>query len=192
MKYVISTAVMMIGLSGAASAGGMAEPTMEPAPAPVALAPIVASDWTGFYGGLHIATGDVDIAGNSVDADGLGLHAGYRYDLGSYVLGAEVDVTRLDIDTLPDDGTVARLKGVAGYDAGAFMPYVTAGIASLSIDTAADDLRDTGSFFGLGATYAASERVDLSVEYLEHQFDDYETLGDVDASTASVRVSFNF
>ncbi|SEP92180.1 Opacity protein [Loktanella sp. DSM 29012] len=194
MKYVVSTAAIMMGLSGAAYAGGMAEPAMEPTPTPVVVAPVQPlNDWTGFYAGGQLTMGDVEPGAAELDADGFGLHAGYRYDLGSYVLGAEIDVDRLDVDTLPDDATVARLKAVAGYDAGRFMPYVTAGIARLEVDAgAAGDLSGNGGFYGVGATYAASDRIDLSVEYLQHEFDDFEVLGDTDADTLSARVSFNF
>ena len=65
-----------------------------------------------------------------------GVHAGYMYDFGRIVAGAEIDwdATNINVD-VPNsaDGvdldSVARAKLRLGYDAGRFLPYVTAGYA---------------------------------------------------------------
>ena len=51
--------------------------------------------------------------------------------------------------------TVTRAKLRAGYDAGAFMPYVTAGIFDLDVDGL--NLSDTGAVYGLGMDYKYSD-----------------------------------
>ena len=193
MKHLSISALALVATAGLAHAGSLAPAVNEPAPMTVAPAPVTLDpSWTGFYAGGQIITGDVDVElnpGNAdLDTDGLGVHAGYLYDLGSYVLGAEVDYDDLDIDTV-DDASVARLKAIAGYDAGRFMPYVTAGVAQLDVN----DTDDTGQFIGLGLAYAASENIRISGEYLDHSFEDFDGSNvDYDPSTVSLRVSFAF
>jgi hypothetical protein len=57
------------------------------------------------------------------------------YEAGSYVLGGEIEYSRLDFDGVGDDfaASVLRLKVRVGYDAGAILPYFTAGAARLTL-----------------------------------------------------------
>ena len=137
VKTILITSLATLGLGTTVSAGGMADPVMVPAPAPVAVAPAPiprGSDWTGFYAGGQLGYGQVETPAFSEDQDDLiyGLHAGYNYDLGNFVVGAEIDY---DWTQIGDSGSgidldnVARLKLRAGYDAGQFLPYITAGMA---------------------------------------------------------------
>ncbi|RYH03465.1 porin family protein [Salipiger sp. IMCC34102] len=193
MRTLAITTAALIGTAGIAHAGSLADAVATPAPQPVAPAPVVLDpSWTGFYAGGQIVTGDVEVGDADADADGFGVHAGYLYDLGTVVVGGEIDYDDLDVDGF-DDASVARLKGIAGYNAGSFLPYVTAGVAQLDVDNGVDSVDDTGAFYGLGLAYAANENIRVSGEYLEHQFDDFNDGGaDVDASTVSLRVSFAF
>ena len=85
-----------------------------------------------------------------------GLHGGYDYDFGTVVIGAELGISDFDVvDGANSIDTVTRAKLRAGYDAGAFMPYVTAGIADLDVDGL--NLRDTGAVDGLGMDYKYSD-----------------------------------
>lgn len=184
--------------AGMASAGGLAEPVMTPAPAPVpAPAPIMTgSDWTGFYAGGQLGYGELDSDALGDDTNGLtyGAHAGYLYDLGSIVLGAELDIDGTEIEDEDADialDSVARAKLRVGYDAGNFMPYLTGGIAQASTSGALDE-SDTGTFGGIGLTYQATESIRVGAEVLQHQFDDFADVADIDATTASARVSFSF
>ena len=189
--------------TGMASAGGLSEPVAAPAPAPVTVAPapvMMGNDWTGFYVGGQIGYGKLD--SDSIDAptdpDGAiyGVHAGYNYDLGNIVVGGEVDYDLTDISTtVPevDVDSVARLKARVGYDGGAFMPYLTAGVAQLQTSGGLDG--DTnGSFAGLGLSYMMSDTLILGGEVLQHQFEDVADNDgvDIDATTLSLRASFKF
>lgn len=93
----------------------------------------------------------------------FGLHIGYMYDIGNLVLGAELDYDQINFDELSgsiqgvtvsenvdgEDGTIARLKGRVGYNAGRFLPYATAGVARLDVDS-----EDTnGTFYGAGVAF---------------------------------------
>ncbi len=196
-------AVPVAMTAGFASAGGIApaveapQPvTVAPAPAPVAMG----NDWTGFYAGGQLGYGQLDSASitDSNDPSGAiyGVNAGYNYDLGSIVLGGELDfdLTNIQADAPDTDiDSVARAKAKLGYDAGLFMPYVTAGVARVQTSGALDGETD-GSFAGLGLSYMLSDTVIVGGEVLQHQFEDVADNAGVyvDATTLSLRASFKF
>lgn len=203
----LATAALMSTtlLGGAAFAGSLEDavveaPVITPAPAPVALG----GDWTGFYTGLQLGYADIDGTSNDgddtnddlVDGDGMtyGLHAGYDYDFGQYVLGAELEYDKADFDLGPDTApvgvdSITRLKLKGGYDLGRTLLYVTAGAAQ--IDTDLGD--ETGAFGGVGAAYQVTDNFTLGSELLFHKFDDIGDAGvEADATTFNVRGSFRF
>lgn len=194
-------ALPLIAFGSVATAGGLSEPVATPAPAPAPVpAPVpIGSDWTGFYAGGQLGFGQLE-ADPLDDPDGLtyGAHAGYLYDLGNIVLGGELDLDGTEIEDETADvalDTVTRAKLRLGYDAGDFLPYLTGGIAQArtSSGTAAFDGDDTGGFAGLGAEYRISDGIRIGGEFLRHQFDDYNGSGvDIEANTATARVSFQF
>ncbi len=193
-------AAPLTAVAGYATAGGLAEPVIAPAPVPVvAPAPVATGrDWTGFYAGGSLGFGTLDVPGVDGDFEGLtfGGHAGYNYDLGSIVLGAELegaltnDFTNDGADLELDQ--VLRAKVRAGYDAGAYLPYVAAGWAQATVGTGGDDLEDTGYFYGVGLDYALSDAITVGGEVLRHEFEDFDGAGDVTADTFGLRVSYNF
>jgi len=194
-------ACALAGFAGAAQAGGLNEPIAPvpvavpaPAPAPVSYG----GDWGGFYAGGQLGFGrlQADAFGDN-DPDGAlyGVHAGYNYDFGTFVLGGELDYDVSDISdsaTGIDLDSVARLKVKAGYDAGQFLPYLTAGVAQATTSGGLDGT-DTGPFAGLGVDYQFNNQMRFGAEVLQHQFDDFDGSGnDIDATTLAARVSFNF
>lgn len=226
-KITLSAALAAV-VAGPALAGGLADPA--PVIAPVAPAPVVmapSADWTGFYLGGSIGTatvsgildGDGDGLGDDdtglsddddtpfdLDGNTYGLHAGYLYDLGTVVVGGELDYARLDLDdtevtvdstdfggsfdTTVDGGEadVMRLKGRVGYDAGSFLPYVTAGVAKITSDEDNFDLDENGVVYGAGADFAVTDNILVGAEYLRHDFED----ANLEADTMSLRASFKF
>ncbi|UWQ97847.1 porin family protein [Rhodobacteraceae bacterium S2214] len=199
MKRTLTTALIAAPLAVAgsfATAGGLAEPVAAAAPAPVAVAAPVSygSDWSGAYGGLSLGYGDVDADGVTGDFEGttFGGHIGYNYDMGNVVLGAELEA--VGTDDFVNDATgleleqVLRAKVRAGYDAGAYLPYVTAGVAQATVN--GDD--DNGYFYGLGVDYAVSDSFTVGGEVLRHEFEDFNGGADITADTVGLRVSYNF
>ena len=189
----LMTLTAAIAVAGTAHAG-----TLDPAPAPVPVAapPVVvpSTDWTGFYGGIQLgyADGDGD-AGLEGDENTFGVHVGYDWDLGNYVLGAEFDYDKTDIDLnagAAEIDNVMRLKFKAGYDLGETLVYATAGAARA--DTSVGN--ETGPFLGLGFAYRITDNYMLGAEVLEHRFSDVGgTPGaDVDATTFNLRASYRF
>lgn len=197
---LISASLVLAGST--AFAGNLAEPVvMAPVPAPMApMAP--SANWTGFYAGGQYITGDVTISDDfddfqvETDLDGFGIHAGYLYDLGSFVVGGELDYDMTEIDASNLDGNsdvdtdIMRVKAIAGYDLGNFLPYVTAGAAMIDIDDEADD---TVGFYGIGGTYQFTDSFRVGGEFLRHDGDDFADSGNnLEADTFSLRASFSF
>lgn len=204
MTYrLLGLAAALTLTAGAGLAGGMDEPQTTPAPAQPAPAPMPVSmggDWTGFYAGGSLGYGDVSgstTIGDDVDGLIYGAHAGYDYDFGNFVVGGEFEISGADIsdESLTpalDVDSVTRLKVRAGYDAGAFLPYATAGYAMLSTSGQIDD-SDDGYFYGIGMDYKLRDNIRLGGELLQHEFDDYAGSGiDVEATTIAARMAFEF
>lgn len=175
MKMRIFSAVAGIALAGLASGAA------------------VAQDWSGAYVGAQLGYLDVDGPG-AVDGDDVayGLHAGYNYDLGSWVIGGELELDWTDVSLGGGAATVDRVfraKVKLGYDAGAFLPYVTVGYAD--VDTSLGS--DGGGAYGLGAAYRINDQWSVSAEALYHDFNNINGTGvDADATSVNLRVSFNF
>jgi outer membrane immunogenic protein len=183
-----------------AFAGGPTVPVAEPdvmaAPAPVVPPGM---DWSGAYAGAQLGYGDVDSNGGALDGYGWlgGVHAGYRWDLGSFVAGAELsyDTAAIDLGATAGDALddVVALKLTAGRELGQGLVYGTLGAAHASASVGAAELSDNGYLFGLGMDYAVTERVTVGGELLQHQFDDFDGTGtDLDVTTLKAKVALRF
>ena len=207
MKRLGIAAATLAMATTPAFAGGMDEPVVEVAPA-APPAPVVATrDWTGFYLGAQgtLIDGTIsDPVGPLFEFDGAmyGLHAGYLYDFGRFVAGAEVDVDFGDLDVNVIGGgptgitldSVARLKLKGGYDLGNTLIYATAGWATAQTSPSAAVGDTDGYFYGIGATFGITQNITASGEILQHEFDgfDLDPTLDTEATTFSLRVSYNF
>lgn len=183
-----------------AFAGGMATPIAEPevvAAETVYVAPT--ADWSGFYAGAQLGYGDVDSEG-PVGLAGTGelggLHAGYRWDFGQFVAGAEVDWDKTNIDLGGATGTlddVARLKLVGGADLGRALVYGSVGMAHANATVSGAELSDTGYTLGAGVDYAITDSWTVGGELMGHKFDNFDGSGvDLDATTVKAKVALRF
>tara|TARA_R110002110_G_scaffold244853_1_gene461388 strand:- start:506 stop:1147 length:642 start_codon:yes stop_codon:yes gene_type:complete len=194
-KFAYSSA-LLVGTASTAFAGGLAEPVAAPtAVVPVPVVSVPSNDWTGFYVGGSIGQATLSPDGSpDTDANAYGVNVGYLRDLGSIVVGGELDYSRYNLDGTSDtyDGAVTRLKGRVGYDAGAFLPYITAGGANLSLNDGSD-ASDTGYFYGIGADYAVNDTFLVGGEFLQNEFENFDNSGvDLSAKTLALRVSYKF
>ena len=202
---VLAGSLAALLLPAAAMAGGYVAPAPAPEIIPVAPAP-VGTDWTGLYGGVQLEYGDLtvdDNAGNPfAEGDGAlyGVFGGYRYDFGTIVVGAELDLTAADITIEDLTGTpigsldsVIRLGGEVGFDAGRALIYGTAGYARATATLTGVERSDDGYFFGAGVDYLVTDQISVGVEVLQHQFDDFDgTTLDVEATTFGINAAFRF
>lgn len=198
-------------LCGPIQAGGLDTPT---ATAPTIVAPAAPElDWSGAYAGLQfgsIVGGNFDApaAGREASVDGelYGVFAGYRFDFGNFVAGAELDyflgnatinapagaggAFDVDVDRL------VRLGGELGWDLGRTLVYGTAGFANVQItDPANDTTASNGYFYGIGADVLVSERVTLGIEVLQHEFTDFDGNGagaEFDPLTVGLNLAVRF
>lgn len=170
--------------------------TLGPACVFIALAvaaPATAEGWSGAYGGFQfgLTGGEASGAGGgSATAAIAGVHAGYGVELGTFVLGAEVD---LDFGSVElgdvDVDSLSRLKLRAGTEIGRSFVYGTAGIARADTSIGTGD----GGFAGIGAGWRLGARTTIGGEVIYQQFDDIEGSGrDVSGTTATARVTFSF
>jgi outer membrane immunogenic protein len=196
----IAALIVTSALVTPALAGGPTTPVPEPeviaVPEPFVPAGM---DWSGAYAGAQIGYGDVDSNGGGLDGYGAlgGVHAGYRWDMGNFVAGAELtyDTSAIDLGAAAGDelDDVAALKVTAGREFGRGLVYGTLGAAYASASVGGADLSDNGYLYGLGMDYAITDRVTVGGELLQHRFNDFDGSGvDLDATTLKAKVALRF
>lgn len=193
-------------------------------------APAFAFDWNGFYAGVGVGyasgdsdvhyVGDVDhILDFSMAPSGWfgGVTAGYNAALSGVVVGVEADLSLANIsDTVPDltdlSETVSSktdwtgsVRGRIGFDAGDFMPYLTAGVVfAHAVASGTDgpgveeDAVLTGAIVGAGVEAAVMDNVTVKAEALYSNFGDHTWFDGTTftntstSSSTSVRTGVNF
>lgn len=196
--------VAIVAVGGTAQAADMYRKA--PVAAPIeAVTPVSAYNWTGFYAGAHLggeflrdsATyGAVrhKLPGSSVTG---GVQAGYNWQTGPWVLGAEADVgyghptktKAFGVNTMKQEkdwsGTV---RARAGYAVDRALIYGTGGLALANFATTGtsgavtqkDTTTRAGYAVGGGVEYAMTNNVSVKGEYL------YEGFGKVKSTLAGV------
>lgn len=193
MKIFVAAGIAT-ALASPVIAGSTAPPLTEPvivAPAPVAVVN-TGGEWTGFYAGAQLGYGDLSVDGTGGGDGGLaGVHVGYDYDFGRFVLGGELDYDASDIGFGAGAGSVdsiSRVKLRGGYDMGRTLLYVTGGYANINTSLGSQD----GYFGGVGVAYQVNDSFTVSGEVLENKFDNVGGAFDMSETTATVRASFRF
>jgi opacity protein-like surface antigen len=87
---------------------------------------------------------------------------------------------------------VTRLKLTAGYDLGPALLYGAVGAVRGSVDTGAGSVSDNGWLAGVGMDYALTDQWTVGGEVLNHKFNNFGGLSDVDVTTVQARVGFRF
>lgn len=185
----------LVALSAPAFAGNVNPVVAEPvitAPA-VYAAPTV--NWTGFYGGVQLGYGQLDVSGGANDdRDGLlgGVHAGYDYDFGTGVVGVVGDYNFADTEV--DGASLARLRVRAGAKVGsAGLVYGTGGLAFANAEIGGVDYSDTGYVVGVGYEQMVTENISVGGEVLYQRVDDFDNTGlDVSGTSIQAKVSYRF
>ncbi len=157
--------------------------------------PAFSQSWDGPYGGLQLGYISSETSGASaLDGDGAlgGVHVGYDVDLGTYVVGGEVDYDTADLELGGGAATIdslTRVKVRAGSDIGDALVYGTVGLAMA--ETSLGD--DNGYILGAGVSQQFTNGWRVGGEVLYHEFEDIDGSGvDAEATTFSLRASFSF
>jgi outer membrane immunogenic protein len=166
---------------------------------------------------------------NGIDTDSdpagwlAGAQVGYNAAMSGVVLGVEASLYAADItDTTPDDlaaldgrpgetimtnvDFTGSLRGRVGFDAGDFMPYLTAGVAfaSVTVDATDGPITESATLWGwtagAGLEGAVAENVTVGGQYLYTSFGDHtwsegetwESSSSSASHTVSVGVNFHF
>lgn len=212
MKKYLRYAAIPALLAAPAFAGNLQEPVVEPIiAAPVQVQPI--SDWTGLYVGGQLGYGTTsslewsgsepdNLFDDELDGGFGGVHIGYLYDLGQWVLGGELDYDRAEIsksltgyDLEIDE--IYRLKLIGGYDMGNGLLYATAGAFNANLNAKGPgldrDFDDNGWLAGVGYKHKFTENWIGGIEALYHEASDFDDLGgDLKLTTISARISYKF
>lgn len=132
------------------------------------------TDWSGIYAGGYYSTGtgeDYNLGGPwplKDDGSFYGGFAGYRHDLGSYVIGGElassfgVDVGEA-IFTTWIVNSVLDMKITAGYDLGSILPYAIIGYSMAEADPGPYSV--AGMLYGVGADWMITDSIFIGAEY---------------------------
>ena len=178
-RLLTTTAAAALIVTGASagdyskSGPAVTEPMIE-APAMPAATPRF--DWTGGYAGAGLGYGRMSISGaNNGSAMVGGLFAGYRYDMGTAVLGGELQVSpgTLGSATLPGGD---KLKSGASLMLSAGIPvtadartlaYVAAGPSLVRTSGAGGSETSTGAGLQVGMDHMLTDQIMLrgSVNY---------------------------
>ena len=156
--------------------------TSPPVAAVSVTAPDAGVDWSGAYIGGVYATASGDNAYNyfdgpvafyAIEGNAFGGFAGYRHDIGAFVLGGEATYLFAndlhEIDQIPEYSynSLLDLKATVGYDLGRALLYVEGGYSVASFYTEAADKNTMNDWlFGAGVDYKLGERYFIGAEYI--------------------------
>lgn len=154
--------------------------------------------WTGFYGGVQLGVADADLDGSGGSDTSVvgGVHFGYNYQMGPYVVGAELSGSLSDNDLSGVNGgeidTLGRLGLRLGRAFGDTLIYTGGGVAFVDGEYNGRDEEDVGYFVGVGLDQRISERWVAGLAANYHGFDDFAAGRDLDFLTVEARLSFRF
>ncbi|WP_169052334.1 outer membrane protein [Tabrizicola sp. YIM 78059] len=206
---------LFCAITGPAPAFAGGPVTIASEPPPTVSAPPTTLDWSGAYAGLGYGKTSADYAlGESIQpelpstttkmTDGrvASVHAGYLFQQGVLVYGAELSVSSLK-DTgfaIEPDAKINRaidLKGRLGFSSDRVLVYGLLGYSQVHFTAPGDEgFTARGASYGLGIDVAASDRLTIGLEYLMRNagtdLTSPDRAVDVDLDTLSLRVGLRF
>lgn len=209
MLKSLSRGLVLVALgTGAASAADLPRRSTPVYPDPV-YAPASAFSWGGLYAGGTVGYGFGSYTSTSYysTASGinLGATAGYNYQSGNLVVGAETDLsytsfqskkTLASVSAKASAAPLFTLRGRLGMTMDRALIYVTAGYAGTDVKT---QLVDTGNSLlfdeshwhhgfavGGGIEYAITRQFSAKAEYLYTSFDKASAFSGVDATRVAL------
>jgi outer membrane immunogenic protein len=196
---VLATAITASMLSIPAFAGNLNAPKPEPqvatpAPAPVAMP--AAFDWTGGYIGANLGYDNIssNAAASGNGAIG-GLHAGYNYSLGNFVVGGELsaDAANIGLNGGGKLSSLTALKLRAGVPMDRTLVYATVGAVQGSGNIAGASITRTGGLIGAGVDYAMTDHWVVGGELDYSRINNADKAGtNLENTSLVARVSYKF
>ena len=195
MKSTGFAIACLVLVAAPASAGGPVVVDSDPVVAAPAAPSSPGYDWTGFYAGLSLLNGTLGNGTEDFGTQGFGAQAGYLHDLGTFVIGGELQYSSADLDDVPGISiSSTRMKLIGGFDAGRVLPYAFVGLSDIKIDEG-PSISDTGTNYGVGARFAlgAQGRFVAGLEYLVESKDSFGGGSvDLDNKEFSLRLDYRF
>ncbi|MBN9311220.1 outer membrane protein [Devosia sp.] len=189
-RFAIALLAGVAGVSLASAASAADLIVSEPAPA-VGIVDTAGGNWDGAFIGAFAGYGWGTLADDAIstnyEGEGwqLGVTAGYNFTVSAaLVAGIVADVAWADINGGDTAGVsyntdwTGSIRGRLGIDAGAFLPYVTAGVAFANntvtdaVGPSEDTQLHTGWTAGAGVEFAVADNVSLDLQY---RYSDYGT-----------------
>lgn len=197
MKHTLLAAVIA-GLAGSAALAGSPEPYVEHVyMPPIEVEP--ASTWEGFYfGGVGgFQSGEITPVLLEVDTTNYGAFAGYNFQSGNMVYGAEIAAQIGSADFTPgptyDVNYMVDAKARVGYSMGDALLFASGGYTSVSIATPGPGFDASGWNAGAGLDYAVTDKFFLGGEYVYRSLPNTTPAGfDVTSHGAQLRAGFRF
>jgi outer membrane immunogenic protein len=210
MKISILAAAAAVAIAGSMASMQANAADLDFAPPPPM--PIV-YDWSGFYIGGHVGWGEANFDGVSdsselpddpefahflddLDPNGIvaGVQGGFNWQINSFVLGIEGDITFTDWDDSQnksddvisaDVDFLGSVRGKAGFAFDRIMIYGTGGIAftdatfrldndidDVDSDSGSVDFDDIGFVVGAGGDWAVTDNISVGAVALWYIFDE--------------------
>ena len=160
---------------------------------------------TADFSGFEIGP-DLGVAFGSTSGLAGGAHAGYNFQMGSFVVGGEADALLANFtgsgSTSLSQHFLGSIRAKAGFAFGDFLLYGTAGPGWGAVQYSnwfgTHDTTVDGIVFGVGAEYALTRNLSLRAEFLSYQFGDvsYTAIpfyaGSESATVNMARIGANF
>jgi outer membrane immunogenic protein len=172
-KAIALAGLALLGTIGAARAAdvipGISRPYAAPAPA------YAAYNWMGFYIGGNLGYQWGDIAPADPSGGAFGLQAGYNWQYGQLVIGAETDVQWSNAEDTVAPVKFANtwfgtLRGRVGYAMNNVLAYGTGGFAYGGVELSSDGVSQSQTHYGwtlgVGAEVGLTPNWTAKVEYL--------------------------
>lgn len=226
MKKLTLSLLTGVAVLGFASSGFAADLIIDEAPMPE-VGVVDVGNWDGVYIGAFVGGGwgtadhipgpgfPGDPDGNDLDLSGwlAGVTLGANFTVGSGIVAGIVgDLAWSNVSGVDDFGIFGdiehtinwqgSLRGRIGFDGGAFLPYLTAGLAVANATRTSLDIPDSadathvGWTVGAGVEFAVADNVSVDLlyrfsDYGEQDYD-YGSVPTIDLQTHTVQVGLNW
>jgi opacity protein-like surface antigen len=195
MKTIKTSLVSLLMISSLAVAGGDIAPVE-----PEINTPEVIEDFSssGFYAGLgysYILMNNAGAAGD-VTGNALTLQAGYNIHKYFAVEGRyTMTLGDLDVDNGPDNGDISNIALFLKpqYSIDKIKLYGLLGYGQVTYDNGTTDYSEDGFQYGAGISVAATDNIDVYIDYTRlYDDDDFDGLLSQDITVDAVNIGVNY